>query len=166
MTAIEVTDLKKRYGDVEAVRGVSFAVEAGEVFCLLGPNGAGKTTTTEIIEGHRVADAGTVRVLGHDPGRGERALRERIGVVLQSCGVQEELTVTELLDMTGRWYERPRPAGPLIELVGLEQKATTRAKDLSGGQRRRLDLALALVQWWTRVALARRAPGGPCAPTP
>jgi ABC-2 type transport system ATP-binding protein len=145
MTAIEVRDLKKRYGDVEAVRGVSFAVEAGEVFCLLGPNGAGKTTTTEIIEGHRVADSGQVRVLGHDPGRGERALRERIGVVLQSCGVQEELTVAELLDMTARWYPRPRPAGALIELVGLEQKATTRAKDLSGGQRRRLDLALALV---------------------
>ncbi len=145
MTAIEVRDLRKRYGDVEAVRGVSFEVAAGEVFCLLGPNGAGKTTTAEILEGHRVADGGEVRVLGHDPGRGERALRERIGVVLQSCGVQDELTVSELIEMYGRWYPRPRPVGELIELVQLDAKRDTHAKDLSGGQRRRLDLALGLV---------------------
>ena len=145
MTAIQVRDLRKRYGDVEALRGVSFTVEPGEVFCLLGPNGAGKTTATEIVEGHRLPDAGEVCVLGHDPGRGERALRERIGVVLQSCGVQEELTVGELIEMHGRWYERPRPVDELIELVRLDAKRDTRAKALSGGQRRRLDLALGLV---------------------
>ncbi|HZV74326.1 MAG TPA: ABC transporter ATP-binding protein [Conexibacter sp.] len=145
MTAIEVRDLRKRYGDVAALRGVGFTVEPGEVFCLLGPNGAGKTTATEIVEGHRLADSGEVRVLGHDPGRGERALRERIGVVLQSCGVQDELTVAELIEMYGRWYERPRPADELIELVRLDAKRDTRAKELSGGQRRRLDLALGLV---------------------
>ncbi len=143
--AIDVQDLHKLYGEVEAVRGVSFQVAPGDVFCLLGPNGAGKSTTTEILEGHRLADRGTVRVLGHDPALGERALRERIGVVLQSGGVQDELTVAELLEMYGRWYERPRPLDELVELVGLDAKADTRAKDLSGGQRRRLDLALGLV---------------------
>jgi ABC-2 type transport system ATP-binding protein len=145
MQAIEVHDLSKRYGDVVAVDGVSFTVAAGEVFCLLGPNGAGKTTTTEIVEGHRRADGGSVRVLGHDPGRGERELRERIGVVLQSCGVQDELTVAELLEMYGRWYPRPLCAEQLLDLVRLEGKQDTPAKLLSGGQRGRLDLALGLV---------------------
>lgn len=143
--AIEVRDLRKRYDAVEAVRGVGFHVAEGEVFCLLGPNGAGKTTTAEILEGHRRADAGTVRVLGHDPGRGERALRERIGVVLQSCGIQSDLTVGELLEMYGRYYPRPRPIDDVVELVELHAKRDTRAAELSGGQRRRLDLALALV---------------------
>jgi ABC-2 type transport system ATP-binding protein len=143
--AIEVRDLRKRYDDVEAVRGVSFHVSEGEVFCLLGPNGAGKTTTTEILEGHRLADAGTVSVLGHDPARGERALHERIGVVLQSCGIQDDLTVDELIEMYGRYYPRRRPVDEVIELVELGAKRDTPAAELSGGQRRRLDLALALV---------------------
>jgi ABC-2 type transport system ATP-binding protein len=145
MPAIAVSDVHKNYGDVRAVRGVSFEVQQGEVFCLLGPNGAGKTTIAEIVEGHRLPSAGTVAVLGHDPGRGERALRDRIGVVLQSGGIQEELTVGELLEMHGRWYSRRRTPDELIALVELDAKRDTRAGDLSGGQRRRLDLALGLV---------------------
>lgn len=143
--AIAVRDLRKRYEELDAVGGVSFSVAHGEVFCLLGPNGAGKSTTTEILEGHRLADSGHVRVLGHDPALGERTLRERIGVVLQTSGIQEELTIAELIEMYGRWYEHPRPVDELIELVQLDAKRETRAKDLSGGQRRRLDLALGLV---------------------
>jgi ABC-2 type transport system ATP-binding protein len=143
--AIEVSALHKRYGEVRAVSDVSFEVAAGEVFCMLGPNGAGKTTTTEILEGHRLASSGSVSVLGHDPARGERALRERIGVVLQSSGVQEDLTVGELIEMYGRYYPRSRSAAELIELVELDAKRDTRAGELSGGQRRRLDLALGLV---------------------
>jgi ABC-2 type transport system ATP-binding protein len=143
--AIEVAQLHKSYGDLEAVRGIDFVVATGEVFCMLGPNGAGKTTTTEILEGHRLASSGTVSVLGHDPALGERALRERMGVVLQSSGIQEELTVGELIEMYGRYYPRSRPAEELIELVELDAKRDTRAKTLSGGQRRRLDLALGLV---------------------
>jgi ABC-2 type transport system ATP-binding protein len=144
-TAIEIDGLRKTYGDVEAVRDVSFSVAAGEVFCLLGPNGAGKTTTTEILEGYRARSAGAVRVLGHDPEDGERALRERVGIVLQEAAAQAELTVTEVLTMYGRYYPRRRPAGELVELVGLAGKEGQRVKLLSGGQRRRLDLALALV---------------------
>lgn len=143
--AIEVHNLRKSYGETEALRGVSFEVGVGEVFCMLGPNGAGKTTCTEILEGHRLASGGSVRVLGHDPARGERAMRERIGVVLQSCGIQEDLTVDELIEMYGRYYTRSRPAEELIELVELDAKRDARAGSLSGGQRRRLDLALALV---------------------
>jgi ABC-2 type transport system ATP-binding protein len=142
---IEVNQLHKRYEETEAVRGVSFDVTAGEVFCMLGPNGAGKTTTTEILEGHRLPSSGTVSVLGHDPARGERAMRERIGVVLQSSGVQPDLTVGELIEMYGRYYPRSRSAKELIELVELDAKQDTRAGLLSGGQRRRLDLALGLV---------------------
>jgi ABC-2 type transport system ATP-binding protein len=145
MPAIQVHDVHKSYGDVHAVRGASFEVEHGEVFCLLGPNGAGKTTITEIVEGHRVPGSGSVSVLGHDPARGERALRDRIGVVLQSGGIQEELTVGELLEMHGRWYSRALAPADLVELVELDAKRDTRAGDLSGGQRRRLDLALGLV---------------------
>ncbi|HEV3071695.1 MAG TPA: ABC transporter ATP-binding protein [Solirubrobacteraceae bacterium] len=143
--AIEVSDLRKSYGAVEAVRGVSFEVAAGEVFCLLGPNGAGKTTVTEILEGYRERGGGAVSVLGMDPARGPRELRERVGIVLQSCGVQADLTVAELLEMYGRYHVRRRAVDELIELVGLSEKRDTRAKQLSGGQRRRLDLALALV---------------------
>lgn len=143
--AVEVQDLHKSYGTTEALRGVSFEVAAGEVFCMLGPNGAGKTTCTEILEGHRLASSGTVRVLGYDPAHGERGMRERIGVVLQSCGIQEDLTVDELIEMYGRYYPRSRPAAELIELVELDAKRDARAGSLSGGQRRRLDLALALV---------------------
>jgi ABC-2 type transport system ATP-binding protein len=143
--AIEIDGLRKAYGDVEAVRDISFSVTAGEVFCLLGPNGAGKTTTTEILEGYRARSAGEVRVLGHDPEDGDRALRERVGIVLQEAAAQAELTVAEVLTMYGRYYPRRRPAGELVELVGLAGKESQRVKLLSGGQRRRLDLALALV---------------------
>ncbi len=145
MAAIEVHEVHKHYEGVHAVRGVSFEIEHGEVFCLLGPNGAGKTTITEIIEGHRVPNSGTVSVLGYDPGKGARALRDRIGVVLQSAGLQEELTVGELLEMTGRWYSKSLSPDHLIDLVELDAKRDTRTADLSGGQRRRLDLALGLV---------------------
>src|ERR1039458_7646087 len=139
MNAIEVSGLAKRYGDLEAVRNVSFEVATGEVFCLLGPNGAGKTTTTEILEGYRSRGAGAA------PPAGARELRERVGIVLQSCGLQDDLTVGELLEMYGRYHRRRRSADELIELVELDAKRDTRAARLSGGQRRRLDLALALV---------------------
>jgi ABC-2 type transport system ATP-binding protein len=145
MTVIEVRDLHKSYGETAAVRGVSFGIEAGEVFCLLGPNGAGKTTTVEIIEGHRLASAGSVTVLGHDPGKGERVLRDRIGVVLQEPSISQDLTVGELLEMHARWYSRSRPIDEVIGLVELEASRNTRAGTLSGGQQRRLDLALALI---------------------
>src|ERR1700759_4257864 len=143
--AIEVSGLHKAYGDVEAVRGVSFEVARGEVFCLLGPNGAGKTTTVEILEGYRVRTGGDVRVLGRDPAAGERELREAVGIVLQQCGVQQDLTVRELVEMYGRYHERSRPVDEVIGLVELTDKRDVRANSLSGGQRRRLDLALALV---------------------
>ena len=143
--AIEVRDLRKSYGSVQAIRGVSFEVARGEVFCLLGPNGAGKTSVVEILEGYRTRGAGEARVLGIDPAHGSRRLHERVGVVLQQCGVQSELTVTELIEMYGRYYSRRRPVDELIELVDLAEKRDTRASDLSGGQLRRLDLALALV---------------------
>jgi ABC-2 type transport system ATP-binding protein len=143
--AIEVRDLRKSYGGVEAVRGVSFEVSRGEVFCLLGPNGAGKTTITEILEGYRTRDGGETRVLGMDPAASERELRDRVGIVLQQCGVQRDLTVRELVEMYGRYYSRRRPVDDVIEMVELTGKADTRSKELSGGQRRRLDLALALV---------------------
>ena len=145
MNAIEVTDLRKSYGEFEALRGVSFTVAVGEVFCLLGPNGAGKTTTTEILEGYRSRNAGNVSVLGLDPAHGPRQLREHVGIVLQSCGLQDDLTVTELLTMYGRYHLRERDVDELIELVELGEKRDARARQLSGGQRRRLDLALALV---------------------
>jgi ABC-2 type transport system ATP-binding protein len=145
MNAIEVRDLRKSYSETEAVRGISFDVVAGEVFCLLGPNGAGKTTSVEIMEGYRLADAGGVRVFGHDPARGERALRERVGIVLQSSGVQADLTVGELLEMYARYYPHPRTPDEVIELVELDAKRDQRVTGLSGGQRRRLDLALALI---------------------
>src|SRR5947207_15433503 len=143
--ALEVRDLRKPYGEVEAVRGVAFEVARGEVFCLLGPNGAGKTTTVEILEGHRRPDAGCVEVLGFDPAAGERALLDRIGIVLQSCGLPPALTVAELLEMHARWYRRPRDPSEVIELVGLAQARGTNVHALSGGQRRRLDLALGLI---------------------
>ncbi len=143
--AIEVRDLRKSYDEVEAVRGVSFEVARGEVFCLLGPNGAGKTSIVEILEGYRKRTHGEARVLGMDPAHGQRELRDRVGIVLQQCGVQNDLTVTELIEMYSRYHERRRPVGELIELVELGDKRDTRARKLSGGQLRRLDLALALV---------------------
>src|ERR687888_2590782 len=132
--AIEIDGLRKAYGDVEAVRGISFTVAAGEVFCLLGPNGAGKTTTTEILEGYRARSGGDVRVLGHDPELGERALRERVGIVLQEAAAQAELTVAEVLTMYGRYYPRTRAVSELVGLVGLEGRANDRVKLLSGGK--------------------------------
>src|SRR6201994_4429054 len=145
MKAIQVSGLRKGYAGVEAVRGVSFEVQRGEVFCLLGPNGAGKTTTVEILEGYRVRSGGEVSVLGFDPARGARGMRERVGIVLQQCGVQNDLSVAELLDMYGSYHRHPRPIDEVLELVELEAKRDERAGELSGGQRRRLDLALALV---------------------
>ena len=145
MPAILVDDLHKFYGALEAVRGVSFSVEAGEVFGLLGPNGAGKTTTVEILEGYRHRDAGRVEILGQDPQRGGRALRRRVGLVLQECAVPPLLTVTELLDLYRGYYPSPRATAEVIELVGLGEKARSRVRTLSGGQQRRLDLALALI---------------------
>ncbi len=145
MATIEVENLQKRYGDIVALEHVSFSVGEGEVFCLLGPNGAGKSTTAEILEGYRVRNGGAVSVLGHDPGRGERALRERVGIVLQECGIQQDLSVAELLEMYGSYYPRRRSVDELIELVELDAKRETRVRQLSGGQRRRLDLALGLV---------------------
>lgn len=142
---IEVSNLHKRYGDFPAVMDVSFSVRPGEVFCLLGPNGAGKTTTTEILEGYRTLTSGEVRVLGHDPAGHEREMRERVGIVLQECGVQDDLTVAEVLDMYAAYAPRRRPVDEVIELVELDAKATDRVKHLSGGQRRRLDVGLAIV---------------------
>jgi len=141
--AVEV--LQKSYGAVRAVDGLSFTVEAGEVFALLGPNGAGKTTTVEILTGHRRRSGGGVDVLGFDPATGGRAYLERIGVVLQSAGFEEEFTVRELVRLQSRLYPRVHQPDEVIELVGLTDKRNARVKTLSGGQRRRLDLALGLV---------------------
>jgi ABC-2 type transport system ATP-binding protein len=144
VSAIEVRGLRKRYGDLEAVGGIDLSVEAGEVFALLGPNGAGKTTTVEILEGYRSPTAGEVRVLGHDPGRRARALRERVGIVLQSTGVDPFLTVRETVALYAGYYPRPRPVDEVIELVGLSDKRGARVNRLSGGQQRRLDVAVSL----------------------
>ena len=143
--AVVVRDLHKRYGELEALRGVSFEVARGEVFGLLGPNGAGKTTTVEILEGYRGRDSGHAEVLGHDPGRAERAFRERIGVVLQRSELWPQLTVGEVVRVFAGYYRRPRDADEVIDLVGLTEKRGARVKTLSGGQKRRLDLAVALV---------------------
>jgi ABC-2 type transport system ATP-binding protein len=143
--AIVVRDLRKTYGETEALRGVSFEIAEGEVFGLLGPNGAGKTTTVEILEGYRPRDGGEVSVLGRDPARAERALRERIGVVLQQSQMFQNLTVRELHAMFAGYYEHSRDVPEVIALVGLANKADDRVKTLSGGQKRRLDLGIALV---------------------
>ena len=145
MPAIEVTDLRKSYGALEALRGVSFTVERGEVFGLLGPNGAGKTTAVEILEGYRRRSAGDVIVLGQDPEDRDRRQQERIGIVLQSCGFYKRASVREAVEHFAKAYPKPRDPGETIALVGLEDKADEHTKHLSGGQRRRLDLALALV---------------------
>jgi ABC-2 type transport system ATP-binding protein len=145
MAAITVDGLRKHYGAVRAVDGVSFSVEAGEVFALLGPNGAGKTTTVEILEGHRRRTSGTVEVLGFDPQTGGRDYRERIGIVLQEAGFDEDFSVRELVRLYRGMYPRQLPVDDVIETVGLAAKADARVKTLSGGQRRRLDLALGLV---------------------
>ena len=143
--AVSVRGLRKRYGSQDAVDGIDFNVPPGEVFALLGPNGAGKTTTVEILEGYRPRDGGEVSVLGMDPVDGGRNLRQRIGIVLQETGIEPYLTVSEVLRMHAVRYPSPRPVGEVIELVGLSDKAGARVRTLSGGQQRRLDLALGLV---------------------
>jgi ABC-2 type transport system ATP-binding protein len=143
--AITVENLTKSYGDVHAVRGIDFHVEEGEVFALLGPNGAGKSTSVEILEGHRTRSSGNVSVLGFDPETGGRELRDRIGVVLQETVVEKELSVLEAIRFHADPYSKRRDAEELIEIVGLEEKTTARVKTLSGGQQRRLELALGLV---------------------
>jgi ABC-2 type transport system ATP-binding protein len=145
VSAILVEDLRKSYGSYEALRGVSFHIEEGEVFGLLGPNGAGKTTTVEILEGYRRRDGGDVQVLGFDPARADPAFRERIGVVLQQSQLFPNLTVAETHRVFAGYYERPRDVAEVIELVGLVEKRDARVKTLSGGQKRRLDLGVALV---------------------
>jgi ABC-2 type transport system ATP-binding protein len=145
MTAVAVSDLHKSYGDFEAVKGISFEIRAGEVFGLLGPNGAGKTTTVEILEGYRRRDGGEVSVLGVDPERAGLAWRERIGVVLQQDELYWTFSVRECVELFAGYYERPRDPAEVVRLVGLEEKADARIKTLSGGQKRRLDLAVALV---------------------
>jgi ABC-2 type transport system ATP-binding protein len=145
VSAIRVEELRKRYGEEEALRGVSFEIEEGEVFGLLGPNGAGKTTTVEILEGYRTRDGGAVEVLGFDPQRAERSFRERIGVVLQQSELFPNLTVLETHALFAGYYERPRDVDEVIRLVGLDAKRDTRVRRLSGGQQRRLDLGIALV---------------------
>jgi ABC-2 type transport system ATP-binding protein len=143
-TAIEVSELRKSYGDFQALRGISFTVAAGESVALLGPNGAGKSTTVEILEGYRRPSGGTASVLGLDPQRGGVALRRRIGIVLQEAGFPPELTVAELVEAWRRYFVDPMDTDEVISAVGLEGRRNVRAKSLSGGEHRRLDLALAL----------------------
>ncbi len=144
MVAIAVRGLEKSYGDVKAIQGIDFEVAEGEVFGFLGPNGAGKTTTVEILEGYRSRSAGDVEVLGHDPARGERSFRDRIGIVLQETGVERFLKVAEVIELYRGYYPRPRSVEELLALTGLESKSDALVKTLSGGQKRRLDLALGL----------------------
>jgi ABC-2 type transport system ATP-binding protein len=145
MSAISVRGLRKSYGALEAVAGISFEVERGEVFGLLGPNGAGKTTTVEILEGYRRRDGGSVEVLGVDPAQSGGGWREQIGVVLQSSAMYETLSVAEMLRLFGGYYSSPRPVDDVVELIGLREQRDQRVRRLSGGQRRRLDLGLALI---------------------
>ena len=144
MNAVTVDGIAKAYGGTEALRGVSFEIRSGEVFSLLGPNGAGKTTTVEILEGYRRRDAGNVDVLGVDPERAGGSWRERIGVVLQQSELYPNLTVEEMVGLFAGYYERPRDVDGVVGLVGLEEKRSARVRSLSGGQKRRLDLAVAL----------------------
>ena len=142
---ISVSGLRKSYGEHEVVRGIDLEVHRGKVFAFLGPNGAGKTTTVEILEGYRSRSAGEVRVLDEDPQTADGGWRSRIGLVLQSCTMPPELTVRELVELYAGYYPHPRPVAETIELVGLADKRDARTKQLSGGQLRRLDVALALI---------------------
>jgi ABC-2 type transport system ATP-binding protein len=141
---VEVRGLRKAYGEREAVRGIDFAVRRGEVYAMLGPNGAGKTTTVEILEGYRARTSGQVSVLGFDPGKGERGFKERIGIVLQETSVSPFLTVDETIDLYRRYYPNPRPVDEVLSLVGLTEQREMRVRRLSGGQQRRLDVAIGL----------------------
>ena len=142
--AVDVRGLRKAYGSFEAVRGVDLRIQRREVFALLGPNGAGKTTTVEILEGYRKRDAGEVTVLGFDPAKQERRFREQIGIVLQSTGIDPYLTVAETVDLFGGYYPNPRPTDEVLEVVGLTEQRDIRVRKLSGGQQRRLDVAVGL----------------------
>jgi ABC-2 type transport system ATP-binding protein len=144
-SVIEVREVHKAYGEVRAVDGVTFAVEAGEIFGLLGPNGAGKTTTMEMLEGLHPPDRGELRVLGMDPTREATAIKERIGVQLQTAALFPQLTVAEIIELFGTFFRRQVPAGQIIDELDLGEKRTAQTKDLSGGQRQRLSVALALV---------------------
>jgi ABC-2 type transport system ATP-binding protein len=141
---IDIRGLVKSYGDVEAVKGIDLHVDQGEIFALLGPNGAGKTTTTEILEGYRTRTSGDVAVLGEDPAKAGHELKQRFGIVLQSTGIDPFLTVRETVDLYAGYYPRPRDADEVIDLVGLSEKRDVRVNKLSGGQQRRLDVAVAL----------------------
>jgi ABC-2 type transport system ATP-binding protein len=145
VAVVEVTGLRKSYGAVLAVDGIDLRIEEREVVALLGPNGAGKTTTVEILEGYRARDGGDVRVLGYDPASGGRSYRERIGIVLQEAGFEDQFSVRELLRLQAGCYPHPRSVDDAIDMVGLVDKADARVKTLSGGQRRRLDLALGII---------------------
>jgi ABC-2 type transport system ATP-binding protein len=142
---IEVDGLRQRYGDFEAVRGVDFSVASGQLFALLGTNGAGKTTTMEVLEGFRPAAAGSVRLLDADPYRSRKALRPRVGIMLQESGLIGDLTVAETVDLWRDLHARPLPASSVLTQVDLTEKSGTAVRQLSGGQKRRLDLALAIV---------------------
>ena len=142
---VSVVDLRKHYGEVKAVDGVSFEVGKGEVFGLLGPNGAGKTTTIEVLEGLNKPDAGTITVLGLDPARNGGQLKERIGVQLQTAALYPNLTVAELIALFGRFYDHARPTKQLLAEFGLDERSRGLTKELSGGQRQRLSVALAMV---------------------
>lgn len=148
MNVIEVKGLKKSYGQVHAVRGVDLSIPAGEIFALLGPNGAGKTTTVEILEGFRSRDAGQISILGFDPqtqGHAARQWRDRIGIVLQSAADAGDLTVIETIKHFSGYYSKPRDSDEVIAAVGLEDKTGALIRNLSGGQRRRLDVALGII---------------------
>ena len=142
--AIEVRGLHKSYGSVEAVRGIDLRVAKGEVFALLGPNGAGKTTTIEILEGYLQRTSGDVTVLGRDPGRNDRSLKERIGIVLQTTGVEPYLGVEETINLFRGYYPHPMPLEEILRATGLTEQRKVRVRRLSGGQQRRLDVAIGL----------------------